>query len=334
LLRLLLLAALAGCSDPDSPEEPGLDFDALPRAFPKAAPEQTFTARDGSALPFRFYDGGASQSLILVHGSGTHSLYLSVLAAAIAESGTADVYTPDLRGHGQNPARRGDIDYVEQLEDDVADLIAFVRTRKPDSAVLLGGHSSGAGLAVRVAGSVANDAVDGYLLLAPFLQHDAPTTRPRSGGWAHPKLGRIIPITLLNRIGIHAFDGATVLEFELPESRRSGSETLAYSWRLMTGFAPRDYRTDLRALCKPARVLVGADDEALVADRFEPVFAELAPHARVDVVPGVGHLDLVLASAARDAAISWLREFPSGQMATCVREPGRAVHGTSPAPAS
>jgi pimeloyl-ACP methyl ester carboxylesterase len=286
----------------------GLDFSVLPLAFPEAAPEQSYLARDGSALPVRFYDGGAAQSLILLHGSGAHSLYLSPLAAAIASSGAADVYTPDLRGHGQRPARRGDIDYVEQLEDDVADLIAFARTRKPDSAVLLGGHSSGAGLAVRVAGSAASDAVDGYLLLAPFLAHDAPTTRPRSGGWAHPRLGRIILLSLLNRVGVTHLDGIPVLEFALPDSHRSGSETLSYSYRLMTGFAPRNYRADLGAMRRPARVWVGSEDEALFAERFESLFAELAPDARVSVVPGVGHLELVFAPAVREAVIGWLHE--------------------------
>ena len=60
---------------------------------------------------------------MLVHGSGSHSRYRFPLARAIAERDAAHVYTPDLRGHGLNPACRGDVDYIEQLEDDLADLV-------------------------------------------------------------------------------------------------------------------------------------------------------------------------------------------------------------------
>ena len=286
-----------------------MDFEALAVAFPKAAPVESFVARDGVELSFRYYDGRAATSLILLHGSGAHSLYLSDMAAAVAAAGVADVYTPDLRGHGRKPVRRGDIDYVDQLEDDVADLVSFIRRRDPESAVILGGHSSGGGLAIRVAGGGSAGRAEAYLLLAPFLQHDAPTVRPRSGGWAQPKVARIVLLELLNHVGITAFNGVTVLEFDLPASRRSGLETLSYSYRLMSGFAPRDYRSDLRAICEPALVLVGGDDEAFYADRFTSVFSELAPQARVELLPGVTHLELVAAPQARDTVIAWLREL-------------------------
>jgi alpha-beta hydrolase superfamily lysophospholipase len=237
------------------------------------------------------------------------------MAAAIATAGVADVYTPDLRGHGRRPGRRGDIDYTDQLEDDVADLIAFVRRRGSGSAVVLAGHSSGGGLAIRAAGGGAVDRADAYIFLAPFLRYDAPTVRPRSGGWAHPKTARIILLNLLNRFGITAFNAATVLEFDLPASRRSGYETLAYSYRLMNGFAPRDYRSDLAAMCEPALVLVGGDDEAFYSEKFMPVFSELAPQAHVELVPGVGHLELVAAPQVQNAVVAWMRELPSRRLA-------------------
>ena len=78
----------------------------------------------------------------------------------------------------------------------------------------------------------------------------------------------------------------------------------------MNGFAPRDYRADLRAMCEPVRVVVGHDDAAFYPDQFGPVFEELAPHASVDMVPGVGHLELVAAPQVHAAVVSWLRELP------------------------
>jgi len=326
--RILLFvgATLLGCSDPDSTgqRQDGLDFDALATEHPLAAPEETFQARDGAPLSFRSYPGGAPISLILIHGSGAQGIYLSGLAAAIASAGLADVYTPDLRGHGSDPERRGDIDYIDQLEDDLADFISLLRRRDPDTTVVLGGHSSGGGLAIRVAGSEIEDRPDAYLLLAPFLQHNAPTVRPQSGGWAHPSLGKIVAISILNGFGMTTFNDATVLKFDLPESRRSGLETLSYSYRMMTGFAPRDYRLDLETLCEPTLVIVGTDDEAFYADRFVPVFSELAPQVRVELLPGVGHLGLASSPATRDVVMNWLRELAAGQVTSRCAEGSQA----------
>ena len=106
---------------------------------------------------------------------------MSALAQSLAESAAANVITPDLRGHGPSPDVRGDIDYIDQLEDDLADLIAHLRDRAARGGeIVVGGHSSGAGLALRFGGSVYGDRAAGYLLLAPYLGHDAPTTRSPS----------------------------------------------------------------------------------------------------------------------------------------------------------
>ena len=322
----LFLVVVLGCSGAETLREPErkLDFEALAAVYPNATQEKSFVARDGTELPFRYYDGRASVGLILLHGSAAHSIYLSEMASAIAAAGVANVYTPDLRGHGRNPERRGDIDYTSQLEDDISDLIGYIRQRDSEAAVILGGHSSGGGLAIRVAGGDNLLRPDGYLLLAPFLQHDAPTMRPQAGGWAHPQIPKIILLTLLNQVGITAFNDATVLEFDLPAARRSGLETLSYTYRLMNGFAPRDYRSDLRAMCEPALVLVGRNDSAFHSDQFEPIFGELAPHARVELVPGVGHLELVAEPKVYATVVSWLRDLPTQRLTSRCSAPPRA----------
>ena len=94
----------------------------------------------------------------------------------------AQVYTPDLRGHGINPIKRGDINYINQLEDDLADFVSIIKKKHPNSTLIIGGHSSGGGLAIRFAGSQYNKSVDAYLLLSPYLEHDAPTFRLDAGG--------------------------------------------------------------------------------------------------------------------------------------------------------
>ena len=118
--------------------------------------------------------------LILVHGSGYHSQYLLPLAEFISTEGQAQVYTPDLRGHGSTSDRRGDVDYIDQLEDDLADLIAFVIGGDPKTKLIIGGHSSGGGLVIRFAGSQYGQQADAHILLSPFLKPIIPA--PKSSG--------------------------------------------------------------------------------------------------------------------------------------------------------
>ena len=156
--------------------EGGLDFSLqLESGSETPAPLLSIPMRDGYDLKVRTYAGADSVPLlVLVHGSGWHGLQFDNLGKAL--QGNADVIVPDLRGHGTAPGRRGDVDYIGQYEDDLADMITAVA--KPGQKVIMAGHSSGGGLVVRFAGGEHGDLLDGAVLMAPFLKHNAPTTRP------------------------------------------------------------------------------------------------------------------------------------------------------------
>ena len=306
-LGFLVLALLGCSSSSDTTNVQGpYDWDELVGATLRPAPIQSFQARSGSTLFYRSYGEQSAIDLILMHGSGADSAYLSSLATWISSSGIARVWTPDVRGHGASPVRRGDIDYIGQLEDDLADLSSLIRSMNPHGVLVIGGHSSGGGLAIRLAGGSYGGIADGYLLLAPFLQYDAPTVRPDAGGWAMPKTSRIVGLNVLNALGILRFNDLIALEFNLPPVYRTGNETLFYSYRLMTGFNPRNYVSDLRALENPALVLVGTDDESFYADEFSVVFDAFAPHAHVELVPGATHLGLTVDAGVASLIVEWL----------------------------
>lgn len=273
-------------------------------------PLQTFKARDGVELAYRRFGQPSKNNLILIHGSSAESSYLHNFAETLAAAHAATVYTPDARGHGPAPQRRGDIDYIEQLEDDLADLIGHIQGTFPEPArFIVGGHSSGGGLALRFAGGKHGSLASGYLLLAPYLGYDAPTVRPNSGGWAKPDMAKIVSIAILNGFGVTMFNDAAVLRFNLPEQYRTGKETLVYSYRMMTGFNPRSYKTDLAAIKTPLLILEGSEDEAFDAAQFEPTVRPLVPGATIKIIKGASHLGIVTSTSASAEAVSWLRQL-------------------------
>ncbi len=275
----------------------GLDFTSPIALGPSEMPaEQTAVEMgDGWAMPVRRYGDKTPGKplLILVHGSGWAGLQFHRLAAHLSD--TAYVVVPDLRGHGANPERRGDVDYINQMEDDIAILIEAERL--PGQPVFLAGHSSGGGLVIRFAGGAHGDKIDQAILLAPFLKYNAPTTRQNSGGWAHIMTRRIIGLSMLNMVGITALNHLPIIQFNMPKAVRTGKyghlATLAYSYRLNAGYAPRrDYLKDVAALPE-FTLIVGSDDEAFVADKYEAVMGAVTDKGSYHIVPGEKHLSIV-----------------------------------------
>ncbi len=75
------------------------------------------------------------------------------------------------------PGTRGDIAYIGQLEDDLADLVGEIRKTDPTAPLTLIGHSAGGGFALRVAASPIQNLFARTVLLAPYLGYDAPSSR-------------------------------------------------------------------------------------------------------------------------------------------------------------
>jgi pimeloyl-ACP methyl ester carboxylesterase len=297
-------------SQPASPKTSRpMDFSALKAIDYSDLPElQFFQTRDNIRLAYRFYPADSRNALVLIHGSAYHGRYLHDLARFLSSRNLARVYTPNLRGHYGSGGKRGTIRYIGQLEDDLADLIRMIKNHEPTSKIILGGHSSGGGLAIRFGGGKHGKLADSYLLLAPFLQHDAPTTRPDAGGWAMSYVGRIIGLTMLNNVGIRYFNNMIVIKFNMPQDARDGTETLSYSYSLMTSFSPRrDYKKDLWAITQPLLLLVGNNDETFFAEQY-PEVLKGHPRGQVAILPGVGHLDIVVNVRANSAVAEWLKK--------------------------
>ncbi len=293
-----------------NPPIAGLDFSVLDVATIANIETQTrnFVARDGAQLFYRELVGQSDLVLVLLHGSGTEGRYLIPLAEALNAAHDITVIIPDLRGHGESMlGQPGDVQYIGQLEHDLEDLNLYLRAQYPQAQVYVGGHSSGGGLAVRYGGTTAT-AFDGYVLLAPYLGHTAPTVRENSGGWVQVSLRRYAGLAMFNNVRIRALNAQPVLFFNKPASVSDPLQVDSYSYRLNESFSPTDYATELAANTAPMLTIVGADDEALIAEAFTSLFTQYAPEAALHLLPAVKHLDLVSnAETARQVGL-WLAE--------------------------
>jgi alpha-beta hydrolase superfamily lysophospholipase len=237
------------------------------------------------------------RAAIVVHGSsGSSGGTIHALSQALAARGV-DTFAVDMRGHGTS-GTRGDIGYVGQLEDDLADFVAVLRKTVPSAPLTLIGHSAGGGFALRVAGSPIQNLFARTVLLAPYLGYDAPSTRPSSGGWASADIPRILGLLALRKLGVTCCEGLPVRAFAVP---LNSEKTLVptYTDRLMRNFAVRgDFRRDLAAATKPLTIISGADDELMFPDKYAEAVRGAAVPVDVRLLDGINHLGIVAAPKA------------------------------------
>ena len=241
-------------------------------------------------MQYYAYPAEPDQVAVLVHGSAGPGTSMHALAESLRAAGVT-AYVLDIRGHGGS-GRRGDIDYIGQIDDDLVDFVGELGPAKIGETRTLVGFSAGAGFTLRFAGGPSGGLFDRYVFLAPILPGSA-AWRPNAGGWVNIALPRLITIAYLGRAGIHWFDGLPVISYAV-SADPSRDTTASYSYRLSTNFgAGRLYETYLKNLRRPAAILVGDADEQVVADQFAPLLQRLGVTIPVTIVPGMKHADMI-----------------------------------------
>ena len=271
-------------------------------------PVARYRARDRAQLSYRLYAAKGNRVIVLIHGSAGSSSDMHLIARALQNAG-ATAIVPDLRGHGANYPH-GDVTYLGQLDDDMADLVSSLKAEYRGETWTLLGFSSGGGLALRIASEHQGDSFNQFVLLSPFLRYDAPTARPTSsqpgkdqGHWYSVSIPRIVGLSLLNSFGIHRFDGLPVLSFPVPSDIEA--TTSSYSFRMEQNFDPHDdYRSDIRHVSKPMRVFVGSRDELFLPDEFAKVFSAERKDIPVTILPGMTHSDMITKPMAIHAVVT------------------------------
>ena len=255
-------------------------------------------ARDGTSLAYRHCPAtapSAGKIAMVIHGSSAASFAVHGLAKGLAGSGI-ETYAPDIRGHGGSGSR-GDIGYIGQLEDDLADFVGEIRKTHPDAPLTLLGHSSGGGFALRVAASPIQDLFARTVLLAPYLGWKAPSSRPDAGGWASPDIPRIMALQMLQRLGLTCCEHLPVLALAVaPASTKL--LTARYSFALMRNFSTEHVADDVAAARGRLSLIAGADDELMDVANYQQT---VGPRVPVQLIPSVNHMAVVSDPAAVSA---------------------------------
>ncbi len=295
-----ILLAGAGCRAGQPPSVPKA---AAVMQLP-APPAQRFKARDDAMLAFREFTPAASAAppkvvAILYHGSAGNSRNMTLVGEALADAGIP-AFAPDVRGQGLS-GRRGDVDYIGQPQDDLADFVAVVRRRYPDARLVLAGHSSGGGFVIRVAGEPLGRAFSRFVLLSPYLGRAANLGRP-DAGWVKADASRIFLIDMLHPVGVRSLDDQPVICFNTPTGADDLGLTHRWSYRMAMSYGPQDdlnivpppaYRVDAARAPSPIVLIAGAHDEQFFADRYAKAFEGLENKVSVEIAPEADHMGVL-----------------------------------------
>lgn len=309
VIYLLIAISLVFWPVTRKPSSEGLAFDRLTPVSGEldGIALKSWKARDGAKLTYREAATGSHSSLILLHGSGGEAAYLQPLAKQLSQRTGINIILPDMRGHGLSMLDApGDVSYVGQLQDDIDDLIRHLQ-QQGNTAIYLGGHSSGGGMALKYDGEY-QTRVKGYLLFAPYLGYKAPTIRENSGGWVQVAMQRYIGLAMLNNIKISHFNHLPVLLFNRPAQWDTDNQLDSYSYRLNESLEPKDFQLSLSLINQPILLLAGEDDEAFYAERYADAFSSAAD-ADIQLLPGVAHLDVVNHPKSFEYAGEWLTQL-------------------------
>ncbi len=306
-LVLLLVLGLMLARPPSSPRalaslnEPfaAQSLDGLPTL-------SHYPGEDGQSLAYRHYPvSDAKGSVVLLHGSSADSRSMHTLAQALQREGL-QVDALDLRGHGDS-GPRGHIADAGQLS---RDLQAFIAHTRPPQPRVLAGFSAGGGLALRHAAHAPQGDFQGLVLLAPYIEYDAPSTRgddSDNSDWTGISLPRIIALNLLNAAGLSRFNDLPVLRFAL-DCWGQQHLTPFYDFNLMQAMRTGpNWASDIAHLPMPVHILVGDADGFMQAGAYPAMFATAPQGARVTPLPTLGHAELLLSPSATSATVEAVR---------------------------
>jgi alpha-beta hydrolase superfamily lysophospholipase len=247
------------------------DIEDLGFEQPNISEPVIFNMEDGINIIGQKYTHASRTTVILVHGVLANSYTYNKMSGLLRKALNAEIIAIDLRGHGQSGGAPGDISKPNQYAEDLNAVITSIKSERPDHSIILAGHSMGGGIILRHAESFPNTKIDGYVLFAPNLGANSPTTSQEidlKNNFVKTHLSRGLGLKMLNELGIHTYDSLKVVFYNLPKQMPIKS----YSYRSMLASYPKNFKKTLQKMKVPLIALVGSKDEAFIAEEYPIVF--------------------------------------------------------------
>jgi alpha-beta hydrolase superfamily lysophospholipase len=129
------------------------------------------TASDSCKLAYYPYIPSKPKAIVLFYcGAGLYGNSIHQwIAKELQEKHEIGTCIVDIRGHGNSEGARGDAPNIQIVWNDISVMIDHIRNQYPNIPLYLAGHSSGAGLLLNYAAWPLHKAVNGLILLAPYL---------------------------------------------------------------------------------------------------------------------------------------------------------------------
>lgn len=255
--------------------------------------KMTFPARDGALLAYDDYRQENDKAIVIfLHGS----TYNSRRYANLAKKLNSDNYGACLlnwRGHGTSEGRPGTVDYIGQLEDDLADFIQQLKTQTSKPLIICG-HSAGAIICLRYINKYGCDDIAGTSFIAPAINGPLETVRYQhaSARWQYrisyfraAKTTEPVPNSALQyapSLKTMSFFGAKLLPFmrhkailTFPANERMAQlegRVLNYSYNLMLSCDINDYPGAFNKITVPTLLLCGEEDEVVHPALLSTIF--------------------------------------------------------------
>lgn len=283
------------------PEIP-ISFQELNQAdHVEPAPCDSLQASDGTNLAYRCYVPSTPRAAVLFyHGAGAHSAAgCQFIGDGLKSQFDLAVYTPDIRGHGASQGERGDAPGPLQVLADITAMIQRIRRAHPGLPLIVGGHSSGAGLVLNYAGWPERERVNGYLFLSPQLGPHALTDRPISKA-PFVKVDDAAFVAYVmsgGRLrGNHyavTFNYPPEILHKLPDLVTAVTVNMAVA---LTPIAPKE---QFKALDRPFGMWIGSDDELFIPEKvmaFASLAKSVSAGSQAGVIAGEKHLSILISA--------------------------------------
>jgi magnesium chelatase accessory protein len=267
-----------------------MDWAAHAGHWPNAAASRFVAAR-----PHRWHvqvmGPEAAPVLLLLHGAGGATHSWRDLAPLLARR--YHVIAPDLPGHGFTKLGALQRSGLDPMARDLATLLG----RLGAHPAAIAGHSAGGALALRLA-EILTPPPGAVIGLNPALD-----TFKGVAGWLFPMMARAL--------ALNPFVAPTVSRMTTPASVRrliegtgsridplglalyracvSDSRHVDGALTMMAQWRPEILRDRLRRIEVPTLFIVGTQDRAVPPETAEQAATEM-PRARVETLPGLGHL--------------------------------------------